>query len=138
LRMVERITAALGGSVKGRVVTLLGLTFKPNTDDMREAPSLAIGPALIAAGAEVRAHDPEGMAEARRLMPQLTYCVDPYEAMAGADAVVFLTEWNSYRALDINRMKQVLKQPVIVDLRNIYRPAEMRAAGFRYSSIGRA
>ena len=137
-RMVERITAALGGSVKGRVVTLLGLTFKPNTDDMREAPSLAIGPALIEAGAEVRAHDPEGMAEARRLMPQLTYCVDPYEAMAGADAVVFLTEWNSYRALDINRMKQVLRQPVVVDLRNIYRPAEMRAAGFRYFSIGRA
>ena len=137
-RMVERITAALGGSVKGRVITLLGLTFKPNTDDMREAPSLAIGPALVEAGAEVRAHDPEGMHEARRLMPQLTYCTDPYEAMAGADAVVFLTEWNSYRALDINRMKQVLKQPVMVDLRNIYRPAEMRAAGFQYSSIGRA
>jgi UDPglucose 6-dehydrogenase len=137
-KMVERITAALGGSVKDRVITLLGLTFKPNTDDMREAPSLAIGPALVEAGAEVRAHDPEGMHEARRLMPQLTYCTDPYEAMAGADAVVFLTEWNSYRALDINRMKQVLKQPVIVDLRNIYRPAEMRAAGFQYFSIGRA
>jgi UDPglucose 6-dehydrogenase len=138
LNMVERVKAALGGSLSGKVVALLGLTFKPNTDDMREAPSLAIAPALIAGGAEVRAHDPEGMAEARKLIPDISYCSDPYEAMTGADAVVFLTEWNSYRALDLRRMKTVLKQPVVVDLRNIYRPAEMRAAGFRYSSIGRA
>ena len=137
LQMAERIKSALGGTLAGKVVALLGLTFKPNTDDMREAPSLAIAPALIKAGAEVRAHDPEGMAEARKLMPEISYCADPYEAMTGADAVVFLTEWNSYRALDLRRMKSVLKQPVIVDLRNIYRPAEMRAAGFRYSSIGR-
>jgi UDPglucose 6-dehydrogenase len=137
LQMAERIKSALGGSLAGKVVALLGLTFKPNTDDMREAPSLAIAPALIKAGAEVRAHDPEGMAEARKLMPEISYGADPYEAMTGADAVVFLTEWNSYRALDLHRMKSVLKQPVIVDLRNIYRPAEMRAAGFRYSSIGR-
>jgi len=137
LKMAERITTALGGSAAGKVVALLGLTFKPNTDDMREAPSLAIAPALIAAGAEVRAHDPEGMAEARKLMPDVVYCNDPYEAMTGADAVVLLTEWNSYRALDLRRMKSVLKQPVVVDLRNIYRPAEMRAAGFHYSSIGR-
>jgi len=138
LHMAERIVAALGGSPAGKVVALLGLTFKPNTDDMREAPSLAIAPALIKAGAAVKAHDPEGMAEARKLMPDISYCADPYEAMTGADAVVFLTEWNSYRALDLRRMKSVLRQPVIVDLRNIYRPAEMRAAGFRYSSIGRA
>jgi UDPglucose 6-dehydrogenase len=137
LQMAERVVAALGGSATGKVVTLLGLTFKPNTDDMREAPSLAIAPALIKAGATVRAHDPEGMAEARKLMPDLTYCADPYEAMTGADAVVLMTEWNSYRALDLKRMKAILKQPVVVDLRNIYRPAEMRAAGFRYSSIGR-
>jgi UDPglucose 6-dehydrogenase len=137
LQMAERIQSALGGSLQGKAVALLGLTFKPNTDDMREAPSLAIAPALIKAGAEVRAHDPEGMAEARKLMPDISYCADPYEAMTGADAVVFLTEWNSYRALDLHRMKSVLKQPIIVDLRNIYRPAEMRAAGFRYSSIGR-
>ena len=137
LQMAERIQSALGGSLQGKAVALLGLTFKPNTDDMREAPSLAIAPALIKAGAEVRAHDPEGMAEARKLMPEISYCADPYEAMTGADAVVFLTEWNSYRALDLRRMKSVLKQPVVVDLRNIYRPAEMRAAGFRYSSIGR-
>jgi UDPglucose 6-dehydrogenase len=137
LQMAERVVAALGGSVAGKVVALLGLTFKPNTDDMREAPSLAIAPALIKAGATVKAHDPEGVAEARKLMPDLSYCADPYEAMTGADAVVFLTEWNSYRALDLKRMKAILKQPVVVDLRNIYRPSEMRAAGFRYSSIGR-
>jgi UDPglucose 6-dehydrogenase len=137
LKMAERIVAALGGSPAGKVVALLGLTFKPNTDDMREAPSLAIAPALIKGGAAIRAHDPEGMAEARKLMPDLAYCADPYEAMTGADAVVFLTEWNSYRALDLTRMKAVLRQPVIVDLRNIYRSSEMRAAGFRYSSIGR-
>jgi UDPglucose 6-dehydrogenase len=137
LQMAERVVAALGGSASGKVVALLGLTFKPNTDDMREAPSLAIAPALIKAGATIRAHDPEGMAEAKKLMPDLSYCADPYEAMASADAVVFLTEWNSYRALDLKRMKSILKQPVVVDLRNIYRPSEMRTAGFRYSSIGR-
>ena len=137
LQMAERVVAALGGSAGGKVVALLGLTFKPNTDDMREAPSLAIAPALITAGATIRAHDPEGMAEAKKLMPDLAYCADPYEAMTGADAVVFLTEWNSYRALDLKRMKAILKQPVVVDLRNIYRPSEMRAAGFRYFSIGR-
>jgi UDPglucose 6-dehydrogenase len=137
LQMAERVVAALGGSAAGKVVALLGLTFKPNTDDMREAPSLAIAPALAKLGATVRAHDPEGMAEAKKLMPDISYCIDPYEAMTGADAVVFLTEWNSYRALDLKRMKAILKQPVVVDLRNIYRPAEMRAAGFRYSSIGR-
>ena len=138
LQMVERVKAALGGSLAGKTVALLGLTFKPNTDDMREAPSLAIAPALLAAGAKVRAHDPEGMTEARKLMPDLAYCDDPYAAMAGADAVVLLTEWNSYRALDFARMKVALKQPVMIDLRNVYRPAEMRAAGFKYSSIGRA
>jgi UDPglucose 6-dehydrogenase len=138
LQMVDRVRAALGGSLKGKIVALLGLTFKPNTDDMREAPSLAIAPILLAEGAAVRAHDPEGMAEARKLMPDLTYCEDPYAAMAGADAVVLLTEWNSYRALDFARMKAALKQPVMIDLRNVYRPAEMRAAGFSYSSVGRA
>jgi len=137
LQMAERIVTALGGSASGKVVALLGLTFKPNTDDMREAPSLAIAPALIKAGATIRAHDPEGMAEAKKLMPDLSYCADPYETMTGADAVVLLTEWNSYRALDLKRMKAILKQPVVVDLRNIYRPSEMRTAGFRYSSIGR-
>ncbi len=138
LQMVDRVRHAVGGSLEGKTVALLGLTFKPNTDDMREAPSLAIGPALVEQGAKVQAHDPEGIAEARRLMPDLAYCDDPYAAMAGADALVLVTEWNSYRALDLRRMKAALKQPIVVDLRNIYRPAEMRAAGFQYSSIGRA
>jgi UDPglucose 6-dehydrogenase len=138
LNMAERVKAAIGGATAGKAIALLGLTFKPNTDDMREAPSLAIAPALIAAGAEVRAHDPEGMPESRKLMPDVSYCADPYEAMTGADAVVLLTEWNSYRALDLPRMKAVMKQPIVIDLRNIYRPAEMRAAGFQYTSIGRA
>ena len=136
-QMVVRVRDAVGGSLKGKVIALLGLTFKPNTDDMREAPSLAIAPALQAEGATVRAHDPEGMAEARKLMPDLAYCDDAYAAMTGADAVVLLTEWNSYRALDLDRMREVLKQPIMVDLRNVYRPAEMRAAGFTYSSVGR-
>jgi UDPglucose 6-dehydrogenase len=92
----------------------------------------------MAEGAKVQAHDPEGIAEARKLMPDLAYCDDPYAAMAGADVLVLMTEWNSYRALDLRRMKSTLKQPIVVDLRNIYRPAEMRAAGFQYSSIGRA
>ena len=138
VQMVDRVRRAVGGSLKGKVVALLGLTFKPNTDDMREAPSLAIGPALVEEGAKVQAHDPEGIAEARKLMPDLTYCDDPYVAMTGADVLVLMTEWNSYRALDLRRMKSALKQPIVVDLRNIYRPGEMRAAGFQYSSIGRA
>ncbi|HWA49091.1 MAG TPA: UDP-glucose/GDP-mannose dehydrogenase family protein [Dongiaceae bacterium] len=138
LQMVDRVRQAVGGSLKGKVVALLGLTFKPNTDDMREAPSLAIGPALVAEGAKVQAHDPEGIAEARKLMPDLTYCDDPYAAMSGADVLVLMTEWNSYRALDLRRMKAALKRPIVVDLRNIYRPSEMRDAGFQYSSIGRA
>jgi len=138
IQMVDRVRKAVGGSLKGKVVALLGLTFKPNTDDMREAPSLAIGPALVEEGAKVQAHDPEGIAEARKLMPDLTYCDDPYVAMTGADVLVLMTEWNSYRALDLRRMKSALKQPIVVDLRNIYRPGEMRAAGFLYSSIGRA
>lgn len=137
-QMVDRVRAAVGGSLRGKVIAMLGLTFKPNTDDMREAPSLAIAPALVAEGAKVQAHDPEGMAEARKLMPELSFFEEPYAAMGGADALVLVTEWNSYRALDLRRMKASLKQPVVVDLRNIYRPAEMRAAGFLYSSIGRA
>jgi UDPglucose 6-dehydrogenase len=136
-RIADRIAAAVGGSLSGKTIALLGLTFKPNTDDMREAPSLVIAPALSAQGALVQVHDPEGMAEAKKVMPDLVYCDDPYAAMKGADAVVLLTEWNSYRALDIGRMKAALRQPIVVDLRNIYRPDEMRAAGFQYSSIGR-
>jgi UDPglucose 6-dehydrogenase len=136
-KMAARIVAALGGDPKGKTIAVLGLTFKPNTDDMRESASLSILPALQSQGARIKAHDPEGMHEAKKLMPDLHYCDDPYEAISGADALVILTEWNSYRSLDLDRVKSLLKAPVFVDLRNIYRPAEMAAAGFRYSSLGR-
>ena len=136
-QMAERIVAALGGKPEGKTVAVLGLTFKPNTDDMREAASVTILPALQKRGVKVRAHDPEGMDEAKKQMPDLDYRNDPYDAIEGADALVILTEWNSYRSLDLERVKSLLKAPVFVDLRNIYRPAEMQAAGFQYSSLGR-
>jgi UDPglucose 6-dehydrogenase len=135
--MAARIITACGGSVAGKTIALLGLTFKPNTDDMRESPSLAIVPALTAAGAAIRAHDPEGMAEAKKLLGGIAYCAGPYEAMQGADALVIVTEWNAFRSLDLVRIKQLLRAPVVVDLRNIYNPREMAAAGFNYFSIGR-
>jgi UDPglucose 6-dehydrogenase len=137
LAMADRVVAALGGTVKGKTVAALGLTFKPNTDDMRDSPSLGILPALVKAGATIRAFDPEGMDEAKKLMPDLTYCRDAYDCMTGADAVAIITEWNEFRGLDFVRMKQLLRQPNVVDLRNVYNPAEMVEAGFRYSSIGR-
>ena len=135
--MAARVIAASGGSVAGKTIAVLGLTFKPNTDDMRESPSLDIVPALTAAGAKIRAHDPEGMAEAKKVLPGIEYCAGPYDAMQGADALLIVTEWNAYRSLDLARMKSLLKAPVVVDLRNIYNPREMEAAGFRYSSVGR-
>ena len=116
---------------------MLGLTFKPNTDDMREAPSLVIVPALMAHGAQVRAYDPHGMAEARKLMPTLETATDPYACMDGADVMVILTEWDQFRALDLDRMKSSLKSPVVVDLRNIYRPSDMTERGIRYFGVGR-
>jgi UDPglucose 6-dehydrogenase len=136
-QMADRIVAALGGKAEGKTVAVLGLTFKPNTDDMREAASVTILPALQRRGIKIRAHDPEGMDEAKKQMPDLDYRNDPYEAIEGADALVILTEWNSYRSLDLDRVKSLLKSPVFIDLRNIYRPGEMQAAGFRYSSLGR-
>ena len=136
-KMAERVVAACGGSVKGKAVAVLGLTFKPNTDDMRDSPSLDIVPALVEAGAEVRAFDPEGMEEAKKLLPAITYCDDAYATLAGADCLVIVTEWNEFRALDIGRIKSLLNAPVVVDLRNVWDPAEMRAAGFTYVSIGR-
>ena len=135
--MASRVVAACGGSAAGKTIAVLGLTFKPNTDDMRESPSLDIVPALLAAGARVKAHDPEGMDEAKKLLPGIEYCAGPYEAMQGADALVIVTEWNAFRNLDMARMKAALKAPVVVDLRNVYNPREMAAAGFRYTSIGR-
>ena len=135
--MVDKIVQACGGSVAGKTVAVLGVTFKPNTDDVRESPSLVILPGLMEQGAEVRAFDPAGMAEARALLDGVVWCNDSYEAMAGADALVILTEWNEFRALDLERARSQLRTPLVVDLRNIYEPAEMASAGLRYVSIGR-
>ncbi len=136
--MAERVAAALGGTdLKGKTVALLGLTFKPNTDDMRDAPSLDVAPALMAMGATVQAFDPEGMHEAAKLLDGVVFRDGPYDAVEGADVVVIMTEWDQFRALDLDRIKLLLKQPVMVDLRNVYRPEDMKARGFRYSSIGR-
>jgi UDPglucose 6-dehydrogenase len=136
-KMADKIIAAAGGSVKGKTVAVLGLTFKPNTDDMRDSPSLEIIPALQAAGATVRAFDPEGMEEAKTLLTGVVYCDDAYSTLKDADVMAVLTEWNEFRALDLDKIKALLKTPTIVDLRNIYSPAEMIGAGFHYSSIGR-
>ena len=136
--MADRVAAALGGvDLKGKTVALLGLTFKPNTDDMRDAPSLDVAPALIAMGAKVQAFDPEGMAEAAKMLDGVVFRDGPYDAVEGADVVDIKTEWDQFLALDLDRIKLLLNQPVMVDLRNIYRPEDMKARGFRYSSIGR-
>ncbi|MBV8798913.1 MAG: UDP-glucose/GDP-mannose dehydrogenase family protein, partial [Alphaproteobacteria bacterium] len=135
-RMTEKIADAIG-EVKGKTIAVLGLTFKPNTDDMRDAPSLVILPGLQEKGATIRAYDPEGMDEARKHL-DIAFCKDAYQAVSGADAVVILTEWNEFRALDLKRMKALMKAPVMIDLRNIYRPAQMAEAGFTYTSVGRA
>jgi len=134
--MAAKIASALGGDVAGKTIGLLGLTFKPNTDDMRDAPSLAIVPALQAMGARIQAFDPEGH-EAVALMSGVHFRTSAYEVADGADAVVLITEWDQFRALDLDRLKAGMRQPVLVDLRNVYNPAEMKARGFRYSSVGR-
>ena len=136
-RMIQKIRAALG-SEQGRTIAVLGLTFKPETDDMRAAPSLAILPRLMENGCRVHAHDPQGMTEARALLPAgIKYFDEIYAALEGADAVVLLTEWNAYRNLDLDRLKGALARPVFVDLRNVYEPDAMRAAGFAYHCVGR-
>jgi len=135
--MAARVVTACGGSVKGRKIGVLGLTFKPNTDDMRDSPSLDIIPALAEQGAEIAAYDPEGMGTARPLLPPIAYGESPYDVMKGADAVVIITEWNQFRALDFARMKSLMQTPVLVDLRNIYSRSEPEAAGIRYHCIGR-
>jgi len=136
--MAGKVIAACGGSVDGKTIAVLGLTFKPNTDDMRDAPSLVIVPALQAAGATVRVFDPVGMDEARKLLDDVTWGASAYEIMDGADALVIITEWNEFRALDLGRVKAALRAPVMIDLRNIYSPDEMRAAGIAYTGVGRA
>ena len=139
--MGRKVIHALGGDgtegVRGKTVAVLGLTFKPNTDDMRDAPSLAIVQSLLDAGVRVRAHDPEGMEIAKGMMPDVTYCRDAYDAADGADAIAIVTEWDIYRALDLKRLAAAMVAPVMVDLRNVYPPADAARAGFAYSSIGR-
>ena len=135
--MASRVIQACGGSVRGKIIGVLGVAFKPNTDDMREAPSLAIVPALQDAGATVRAYDPAAMHEAQSLLPGVQWCEQAYDAASGADALVLITEWNEFRALDLDQLAAVMKSKILVDLRNVYRPEEVRAAGFSYASIGR-
>ncbi|MFN3314076.1 MAG: UDP-glucose dehydrogenase family protein [Hyphomonas sp.] len=135
--MADKVIAAMGGDVSGKTIGVLGLAFKQNTDDMRDAPSLDILPALTAAGAKVIAFDPEAMKEARHLLTGIDYADSAYKAVEGADALVIITEWDQFRALDMNRIKAAMKGNVVVDLRNIYSPEDMRRRGFAYTSIGR-
>jgi UDPglucose 6-dehydrogenase len=135
--MARKVAAALGGNLRGKTVGVLGLTFKPNTDDMREAPSIPLITALQDLGATVQAYDPVGMDQARLELPDTTYCDGPYSCAANADALVIVTEWEQFRALDLARLRKAMSQPVIVDLRNIYRPEEMTEHGFAYESVGR-
>lgn len=135
--MADRIIQACGGSVKGKTVAMLGLTFKPNTDDMRDSPSLPIVAALIEAGATVQAYDPEGMYEAKKMMPDVTYCDETYATMKDADVLTIVTEWNEFRSLDFDRVKELLSSATLVDLRNVYSPDDMKQLGIDYHSIGR-
>jgi len=135
--MTEKIRDALDDRIAGKRIAVLGVTFKPNTDDMREAPALTIVPALIGAGAEIRVRDPEGRKEGEALLPGVSWHADAYSAAEGADAVVIVTEWNEFRALDLARLKAAMRGDVLVDLRNVYLPEDARAAGFAYRSVGR-
>ena len=135
--MARKVAAFFDEGLRGKTIAVLGLTFKPNTDDMREAPSVPLITAIQDMGATVRAYDPEGMEQAKIEMPQITYCRNPYECADGADALVLVTEWEEFRALDLDRLKRSMARPVIVDLRNIYSPEELTARGFQYQSIGR-
>ncbi len=137
ISMADRIVAACDGSLEGKTIAVLGVTFKPNTDDMRESPSLDILPALQVAGATIRAYDPEGMDEAQKMLENIIWCENSYEAMQGSDALVIITEWNAFRGLDFERVKSLLKKPVLVDLRNIYNPGEMATIGIDYHCLGR-
>ena len=136
--LAARVERTVEGGLLGKTVGVLGLTFKPNTDDMRDAPALDLIPALQAAGARVQAYDPEGMHEAARLLADVDFRAGPYEVAQGADVLVIVTEWDPFRALDLDRVKELMRSPVVVDLRNVYRPDELRRRGFRYASIGRA
>jgi UDPglucose 6-dehydrogenase len=135
--MAKKVIAMAGGDVRGKQVAVLGLTFKPNTDDMRDSPAIAIIQALQDGGASVRAFDPEGTEQAQQVLTNVDYAKDPYDCLAGADVAVLVTEWDAFRALDMDRVKSVMKTPALVDLRNVYRPEEMARRGIAYASIGR-
>jgi UDPglucose 6-dehydrogenase len=135
--MGRKVIAAMGGDVRGKTIAMLGLTFKPNTDDMRDSPSIAIIQTLQDAGATIRAFDPEGHEQAQKVLDKVTYCTGPYDAMEGADGLVICTEWDAFRALDLNRAKSLLSRPVLVDLRNIYPRDAVEKAGFEYTAVGR-
>ena len=135
--MGRKVIAAMGGDVRGKTVAILGLTFKPNTDDMRDSPAIAVIQTLQDAGAVVRAYDPEGHEQAKRVLDNVTYCDGVYQAMEGADALAILTEWDAFRALDFKRVKRLLSQPILVDLRNIYARNTVEAEGFSYHAVGR-
>ena len=136
--MARKVLSALDGSLRGKTIAVLGLTFKPNTDDMRDSPAIPLITALQDLGAKVRGYDPAGMEQAKPHLPDVIYCHSAYEAAAGADAVVIATEWEQFRALDLARLRSAMTRPVIVDLRNIYRAEEMQRARFRYLGVGRA
>jgi UDPglucose 6-dehydrogenase len=136
-KMATKIVDACGGSVAGKTIAILGLAFKPNTDDMREAPSLVIIEELKKAGATIRAFDPEAMEQAKTMMDGIAFAQNAYECVAGADALAIVTEWDAFRALDLDRVKGAMKSPTVIDLRNIYRPDDMRKRGFSYISVGR-
>ena len=136
--MARKVAAALGGELRGKTIAVLGLTFKPNTDDMREAPSIPLITALQDMGAKVRAYDPIGMEQARAVVAHVAFCADAYDCAKGASALVIVTEWEEFRALDFERLKQAMAEPVLVDLRNVYRPADVTRHGFTYESVGRA
>jgi UDPglucose 6-dehydrogenase len=135
--MARKVANAVGSSLRGKIIAVLGLTFKPDTDDMREAPSIPLVTGLLDMGAKVRAHDPVGIEQARKELPEIEFCDDPYLCAKGADALVLVTEWVQYRAMDLDRLRREMAQPVMVDLRNIYRLDEMAAHGFIYESVGR-
>ena len=135
--MARKVASTLGGAIRGKTIALLGLTFKPNTDDMREAPSIALITGLQDLGAVIRAYEPAGVAQAKAILSEITYCDGPYAAATGAHALVILTEWEQFRALDLDRLKRVMANPVIVDLKNVYQPEDVIKAGFVYESVGR-
>jgi len=135
--MAKKVITLAGGDVRGKTVAVLGLTFKPNTDDMRDSPAIAVIQALQDAGASIRAYDPEGTEQAKLVLADVDYAANPYECLSGADVAVLVTEWDAFRALDMDRLKAVMKTPAIVDLRNVYRPEEMARRGIEYVSVGR-